>query len=203
MKNEKLPLGGMLLMALVMFAMTTTDLSARFIPRAPLTSVLPSSPVPVKPQVISVSLEQQAVIAHLAAKYNKSSQFVGRIVRVAYQEAYRVGMSPLLVLAVMEKESGLDPHAVSGYGAVGLMQVVPRFHYDKFGPMRTADGFYNPEANIRAGAAILAEYSRANNGNIMTALTKYSGQAHGYAQRVVSYKQELEAVKAKAAHRQA
>jgi len=197
MQKQRVPVTGLILMALIAFSMSAGDLAARFAPRT--NAYAPAVTAPAAPAAPSpVAVEQQALVEHLSSKYNRPSQFVSRIVKAAYHEAYQVGMSPLLVLAVIEKESGLNPKATSGYGAVGLMQVVPRFHRDKLAGNRAPDGAYNPEVNIRVGTTILADYRKAHGGDIRGALTQYSGQARGYAQRVVSYKQELEAVTARA-----
>lgn len=198
MQKQRVPVTGLILMALIAFSMSAGDLAARFAPRTdtypPVVTAQPASPAAPS----SVVVEQEALVEHLSSKYNLPAQFVNRIVKAAYHEAYRVRMSPLLVLAVIEKESGLNPKATSGYGAVGLMQVVPRFHRDKLAGNNAPDGAYNPEVNIRVGTTILADYRKAHGGDIRSALTQYSGQARGYAQRVVSYKQELEAVTARA-----
>ncbi|KWU17795.1 transglycosylase SLT domain-containing protein [Burkholderia cenocepacia] len=201
MQNQKVPVAGLLLMALIAFSMSAGDLAARFAPKPvdfPPAAV--EGPVSAVPQTSPVVLEQKALVEHLSSKYNRPTQFVSRIVKAAYHEARQVGMSPLLVLAVIEKESGLDPKARSSYGAVGLMQVVPRFHLDKI-RSAGAGGAYDPEVNIRVGTAILADYRHANRGDINSALVQYSGQSRGYVQRVVSYKKELEAVKAQALRR--
>jgi soluble lytic murein transglycosylase-like protein len=201
MQNQKVPVTGLLLMALIAFSMSVGDLAARFAPKTvdyPPAAV--EGPVAAVTQTPPVALEQEALVEHLSSKYNRPTQFVSRIVKAAYREARQVGMSPLLVLAVIEKESGLDPKARSSYGAVGLMQVVPRYHLDK---IRSAGGggAYDPDVNIRVGTAILADYRRANRGDIGGALLQYSGQARGYVQRVTLYRQELEEVKAQALRR--
>ena len=42
------------------------------------------------------------------------------------ENAQAYGMDPLLIAAVMKVESGGQPEVISGSGAVGLMQVMPR-----------------------------------------------------------------------------
>ncbi|KWT98345.1 transglycosylase [Variovorax sp. WDL1] len=144
----------------------------------------------------AVAAEQQVLVDHLASKYKKPEGLVKRIVSSAYSEAVKVGMSPLLILAIAMKESSLDPAARSGYGAVGLMQVVPRFHMEKMRSKQDPEVLLrSPEVNIRVGTTILAEYHAQQRGSLTSTLAKYSGKARGYAERVFHFRKELETVK--------
>jgi soluble lytic murein transglycosylase-like protein len=55
-------------------------------------------------------------------------------------------------------------------GAVGLMQVIPKYHLDKFEELGGPEAVLNPLANIRVGAMILKDTMqrfgglRVNNG---------------------------------------
>ena len=146
-----------------------------------------------KPQL---SKEQSALAEHLATKYKQPAPLVGRIVRASYKEARDAGLSPLLVLAIIEKESSMRPDAVSSFGAVGLMQVVPRFHESKLESKEAPHlELKEPEKNIRVGVQVLAEYLTAKNGNLAAALRKYSGNAtDDYAKRVSFFRTKLEKV---------
>ena len=59
-----------------------------------------------------------------------------------------------MVLAIIEAESGYQNNAVSEAGAVGYMQIIPKWHEDKIGPY--AD-IRNAETNIIVGIRYLAE----------------------------------------------
>lgn len=70
--------------------------------------------------------------------------------------AGRYGVDPALVAIIVTVESAGNPQAGSGAGALGLMQVVPRWHptiSDGAGP-------YDPDHNLDVGAAFLAELLR-------------------------------------------
>jgi soluble lytic murein transglycosylase-like protein len=138
--------------------------------------------------------EKQALVQHLAGKYKAPQESVTRIVNAAYDEGAKTAVSPLLILAVIEKESSLNIDASNTYGAKGLMQVVPRFHPDKMKGVSARSGLFHPETNIRVGAQILREYLAAKRGNVEGALVKYSGNALHYAQRVLMYKAKLNEV---------
>jgi hypothetical protein len=65
--------------------------------------------------------------------------------RVARQH----GVEPSLVRAVVAAESNYNAHAVSGAGAVGLMQLMPATAAD-YGVSSTA-ALFDPETNLRTG----------------------------------------------------
>lgn len=128
--------------------------------------------------------EQDRLVEYLSAKYRKSQELVQTAVEVAYEQAAMYGLPPTLILAIIEQESGFRPEVVNNHGAVGLMQVVPRYHREK---LETRDGIkelQNPEANIRVGSQILNEYLAMHGGNLAQALKKYSGNARNYFEKV-------------------
>jgi membrane-bound lytic murein transglycosylase F len=92
--------------------------------------------------------------------------------------ADEMGVDWKLVIAVMAQESRFDPNAVSWAGAVGLMQIIPRFS------IITEEELFDEEMNIREGIRILKEhldhYSYLDSTNqISLALATYnSGMGH-------------------------
>jgi hypothetical protein len=79
------------------------------------------------------------------------------IARAILEEAGRAAIDPLLILAVIEVESGFDAHAVSGAGAIGLMQLLDptmREEVERSG-LASADP-HDPVANVRAGVRYLS-----------------------------------------------
>lgn len=146
---------------------------------------------PLSPEVLK---EQEILSRHLAAKYRQSPELSRTIVRAAYEEAEKRNVSPLLVLAVAEQESSLRPEVVNSYGAMGLMQVVPRWHQDKLKAMTDSARpveLLNPVVNIQIGTAILAEYLKWKKGDLAKALAQYSGGARDYYEKVMRHKQAL------------
>lgn len=138
--------------------------------------------------------EKISLASHLAKKYRKPDAEVYGIVEAAYTEALKHGLSPLLVLAIIEKESSLRVSAASSYGAMGLMQVVPRFHPEKLSDPHDSSELLTTEGNIRIGTLIVAEYLKSKGGNLKTALVKYSGNAREYYPRVMRFKESLKRV---------
>lgn len=139
----------------------------------------------------------QAQTQYLAAKFSQSESSIREFVELAWKEASkRNGMSPELLIAMMQKESSLRPKVQSRYGAQGLMQVVRRWHHDKLHP---SESLFDPEVNIRVGADVLEEYLDDAGGSLRTALRKYSGNARGYATKVLNESSKLARVAGEAA----
>lgn len=164
-------------------------------PIAPLLVVESPAPEPELTEAQLVELEQQALITHLAKLYHQPEDLVERIIVSAYEEGARHDLSPLLILAIIMKESSLQASVQNRYGAMGLMQVVPRFHQDKLPRGKTPkEVLLKPEGNIQVGTQILAEYLILKKGSMSDALKKYSGNARNYEVIVNRYKSELESV---------
>ena len=65
-----------------------------------------------------------------------------------------------LILAVMTVESGFDKYAISGAGAMGLMQVMTSVHWNKLKEVKTQTGspeLFGIDSNIYLGTKILRD----------------------------------------------
>ena len=111
-----------------------------------------------------------------------------KILKQVYCVTHQPGVAkvpPGLVLAVMQVESDFNRWAVSGSGAVGLMQVMP------YWPERLGMKGYelvHVAANIRMGCAILRYYLSITHDDVRLALEEYNGSVgrHFYPDRVLS-----------------
>ncbi|WP_390882409.1 transglycosylase SLT domain-containing protein [Halomonas saccharevitans] len=95
-------------------------------------------------------------------------ELLGRV----HHEARLAGLSPSLVLAVIQVESAFQAQAVSSAGAVGLMQIMP-FWVRELG--LPADDLKDPHRNLRYGCTILAHYLAVERGDLTRALARYNG----------------------------
>ncbi len=131
-----------------------------------------------------------ALAGILARKYRISEVATREFVLTAQREGSRSGIDPLLLLAVMAIESRFNPVAQSDGGAMGLMQVIPRYHAEKF---ETADHakVLDPPTNIHVGARILRECI-SRGGSEVAGLQLYNGATsdatNAYATRVLGEK---------------
>jgi soluble lytic murein transglycosylase-like protein len=149
-----------------------------------------ASPAPAARGAAHANFDHVAAI--LAKRYRVSTRATLDVVRAAYDEASRNGVDPLLVLAVMAIESSFNPIAESDGGAVGLMQIVPRFHEDKIATR--GDSILDPHVNIEIGVQVLRDYIRRA-GTETAGLQLYNGSpddpANAYANKVMGERDRL------------
>jgi soluble lytic murein transglycosylase-like protein len=142
--------------------------------------------------------QQQNVTSWLSKKYRVAGDATNMLVSTAYTTAHEIKLDPLLILAVMAIESGLNPFAESPVGAKGLMQVMAKVHHEKFREVGGAQAALNPVANIRVGAQILKEYV-TRGGSVEAGLKTYVGAGafdtdSGYGSRVLAEYRRLKQV---------
>jgi len=93
----------------------------------------------------------------------------GTVNRFIDEASALYGVSSDLVRAVIQAESAGNPHAVSGVGAQGLMQLMPRTSRE----LGVKDPF-NPRDNIFGGVKYLSTLLERYNGNVALALASYN-----------------------------
>src|SRR5207245_10430538 len=120
--------------------------------------------------------QQQWVANWLSKRYRVAGDAVNMLVSAAYSSARDTKLDPLLILAVMAIESGLNPFAESPGGAQGLMQVMSKVHHDKFNELGGVEAALNPVANIKVGSLILNDYV-TRGGSLEAGLKMYVGAA--------------------------
>jgi Transglycosylase SLT domain len=156
-------------------------------------------PIPVvmaTPQVENTRF--RALSEFLAKRYKVSQAITLDLVTMAHAAGRQMGLDPLLIIAVMAVESRFNPIAESVMGAKGLMQIIPKYHIDKF---RAFGGekyaVFDPQTNILVGAKILKDYL-GRSGSLSGALQLYVGatseEEDPYIGKVMSEKQRLQQV---------
>ena len=130
--------------------------------------------------------------------YSTPASTAERVSHMIVLHSERQGLDPLLVAAVIRQESTYRSQAVSPVGAVGLMQVMPRYW------QQTCPGnLYNENNNIQCGSYILTKYHQSA-GDWEKALAYYNvgpsnyennrkmrKQGKRYAKQVKQHKQAL------------
>jgi soluble lytic murein transglycosylase-like protein len=137
----------------------------------------------------------RAVGDYLARRYRVSAEMTTDVVAKAHTIGAELKVDPLLILAVISVESRFNPVAESVMGAKGLMQVIPRYHSDKFEPLGGEKVAFEPRANIFVGAKILKEYL-SRTGDVADALQLYVGATsdeneNGYSGKVMAERDRL------------
>ena len=148
-----------------------------------------------------VTLQEQrryrALASFLAKRYRVSQAVTLDLVTMAHAAGHQIGVDPLLIIAMMAVESRFNPIAESVMGAKGLMQIIPKYHTDKFQEFGGVKKVFDPETNILVGSQIIKEYM-VRTGNLNSALQMYGGVSthdnDGYFGKVMNEKQRLQQV---------
>lgn len=167
---------------------------------APSPAVVPA-PVPKpaaqqahKPGPSKLSAEMQRVRDYVVQNYKVTQRSLEPLLAAAETSGRKLGIDPLLIVAVMAIESSFNPFAESSMGAQGLMQVIPRFHEDKIGKGAHEDALFDPMLNIRVGTQVIVEGIRRF-GSLQAGLQYYAGALRdpnaSYANKVLALKQRL------------
>jgi soluble lytic murein transglycosylase-like protein len=97
-----------------------------------------------------------------------------------------------LVMALIEIESGFNPHAISPKGARGLMQLMPATA-SRYG-MRDTKELLDPARNLDIGVRHLKDLLVAHNGQWALAMASYNAGQHAVAkhgQRIPRYNETM------------
>jgi soluble lytic murein transglycosylase-like protein len=148
--------------------------------------------------LLGTQKQQQWVTSWLSKRYRVAGDATNMLVSTAYLTAREIKLDPLLILAVMAIESGLNPFAESPMGAQGLMQVMSKVHHERFQEMGGLQAALNPVANIRVGSLILKDYV-TRGGSVEAGLKSYVGAAafahdDGYGVKVLAEYNRLKQV---------
>lgn len=169
--------GGLLTVGFIVTLVLATQLSGG-LDQSPLRAwaaqalAEPDEPVVDDAAEVPVHPQTQAIVDYLARRYHVAPSAVEDMVKAAEDAGTKVGLDPLLLIAVVAIESRFNPVAESVFGARGLMQVIPKFHMDKIDG--DEDTLLNPAANIQVGAQILKESIRRA-GSLERGLQFYCG----------------------------
>ncbi len=148
-----------------------------------------------EPAVEAEAGQYQALAEYVARRYRVSQDETAGIIALAYTAGHGLKIDPLLILAIISVESRFNPIAESVMGAKGLMQVIPKFHLDKFRALGGEQVAFDPLANIMVGAQILKSYLRQT-GDLVEALRLYVGASaedeSDYADKVIVERDRLQ-----------
>lgn len=147
-----------------------------------------------------LSSEMVRVRDWVAKRYRVSGQALEPALVEAEQSAREAALDPLLIVAMIAVESSFNPLAKSHAGALGLMQVIPRWHMDKIGEDNDHKALFDPRFNVQVGTLVLVE-GLQRYGSLEAALQYYNGARHDpemrYAKRVLAMKQRLQGAAAR------
>ena len=199
-RSDSGPAFNIVLAGFLTVALMATAASKPWMPSAPapvdatVATLKPTPTSAVPAAAIEAASRAEKLSSLVARRYRVAEAAANEVVHAAIREGHRHGLDPMLILAVIAVESRFNPVAASEQGALGLMQVVPRFHMDKIAALGT-DAMLLPAENIAIGTRILKDSIRRG-GSDAAGLQLYNGafedETRAYANRVLSERRRLE-----------
>jgi soluble lytic murein transglycosylase-like protein len=147
---------------------------------APHRAILPQPAGEPAPSAEQIAAESKAAelraIRSLAKEHSNAA--ARELAGVIHREAIAAGVDPLMVAAIVAKESSFRTTVVSRSGAVGLMQLRPFVARDiaeridlEWGGTTT---LHQPKSNLRLGIRYYAELVERFDGDVHLALVAYN-----------------------------
>jgi hypothetical protein len=163
---------------------------------SPLTKASLAVPEAVPITVLeTLTPRMHAALDHVSRRYRVSPEALLPVFRTVQASGRERQLDPLLIIAIIGIESSFNPISESTMGALGLMQVMPRFHLDKLPAGAEKTLFLDPVINIQVGTHVLQE-SIQRNGGLIAGLQQFAGaindEQQTYATKVLAEKERLE-----------
>ena len=145
----------------------------------------------------NVLLPKRILAEKLSATYMIVPAAAENFVNSAFDAGIKHGVDPLLILAICAAESRFNPVAMSRGGAMGLMQIIPKYHADVISGSGGMEGLVDTKRATYAGAQILRQYLNKAQGNLEVALSLYNGSISDldrkYAKKVLGLRSAFNA----------
>ena len=169
---------GLVLLAFFVVLLSGTPARLRAVtsnPSVPLSGVAASE----KPVDFTFEqIDRQTILVLIEEhRSDTDAEWRRRVSDVIYEEAMAVGIDPLLVAAIVARESSFRNRVVSHAGAVGLMQLRPfvarELAEQSDLEWKGRETLQRPELNVRLGASYYREMIDRFGGDALLALAAY------------------------------
>lgn len=139
------------------------------------------------------------LIEFLIENYDLESKKAEDIVELVNEASLKYNIPKEIIFGIIHVESTFQQYSKSEFGAMGLMQIVPKYHKkmikEEFGA--NVSDLFVPEINIFAGTKILADSFKKTN-NISRSLKLYNGNLSEnsyYDKKVLKIAKKFEEIK--------
>lgn len=121
--------------------------------------------------------KMKKLATYISNTYDVPMKSAEKIVYTTFEESSKKNLEPTLVLSLIDHESRFQQHIKSPVGAVGLTQVMPKYHQDKIAELKRTEGtdIFSIAGNIKVGTQILRDCINLAGGNLQKALQMYNG----------------------------
>ena len=154
----------------------------------------------------TLMIEASAMNLPVTPVYNIDTEISEEYVQTAIDIGTEYDIAPELIIAIIEHESEGNPDVVSGCGAIGLMQVIPKFQEERCERLGVVD-LSNGHENILVGTDYLQELFEKYE-DIQLVLTAYrfgeyseqfqkaqnTGYLYSYVREVINRSDELQEI---------
>jgi soluble lytic murein transglycosylase-like protein len=150
-----------------------------------------TAPPRIEKQAAIIKEEKNPLVEYIA-KHNQSQ--AESIAESAVKWGKNFDIEPELLIAIARVESTFNPYAISFAGAMGIMQIIPKWHIEKIKTAKDVVGtpeIFNLDTSMFLGAWVLRDcMDKHKVANL--ALRCYNGSNNDkYANKVMSVKKEI------------
>ncbi|MCL1910523.1 MAG: lytic transglycosylase domain-containing protein, partial [Kiritimatiellaeota bacterium] len=133
---------------------------------------------------------QVSAISYVFKQYNKNldNATASEYADIVRSTSEKFGEDPFIIAALVIVESRARADARSKKGDFGLMQVRWKVHKNKltqkYPTIKTEKDMFKPRENITAGTEIFSAYMKSAGGDVVRAMTAYSGGSSSHWEKV-------------------
>lgn len=136
-------------------------------------------------------IQRDAFVEFIQRENKQVPQFEAiQIVEATIKYSKELGLDPKMILAIMKQESNFTAYSISSSGALGLMQIIARWHVDKLKKAREVIGTMEPmniHTNVWVGTQVFKQCLESTK-LTKKALTCYNGNGtKGYEDSVLAH----------------
>lgn len=140
------------------------------------------------PNLTTYTEQKLTYVDYIVSQGKANRTQAQKITEATLRWARELEVDEKLVLAIGKVESNFDYHAISSSGAMGVMQVIPRWHEDKIRDAKKIIGtpeVFNIETNIYLGTRVIKDCIDRFK-LLSKVLLCYSGNTVGYDKKVLA-----------------
>lgn len=153
-------------------------------------------------QSYSLGIRQKTqIVNYISTKYRINSTEAEQIVEQANIHGMNKNIEPTLIIAMIEHESAFQKNVISRQHAVGLMQIIARYHQNTIrqevsNRSVNNNNLHDIKTNISIGTTILQQNINYHHNNITYALQRYNGnyKTKRYANAILQHKRNLDQI---------
>ncbi len=143
--------------------------------------------------------QMQNLASFISGNYKIPLISAEKIVLTAYKESPSYNIDPIFFLSLISIESKFQQFVTSKAGAIGLSQVIPKYHKDNIAEVQVEHkDLWSIEGNMKLGLKVFSKYINLAKGNLSIASQLYNGSSNDpnktYSRKIMSEQEKLKNV---------